>query len=780
MKLKKGCTFLLCLLVFFSPLLSYARADEQDDATGTTITGKNWTSLLPDGYTLDAINIPGTHDSGTKGMFFGECQDTTIRQQLDMGCRFLDIRLWYTFGRLRVVHGAFNTDLYLRPNILEVCFDFIKENPNEFIVMSLKEDYGSAQFFDRHVYEELRDAARDIGKTISDCFFLEDRMPALSEIRGKIVIMRRYANKNEDTYRIGINARDGWGDDTYSTIPRTGYTIEVQDCYKFRGGTGDEGKMSCWMKEFDKAETKEDPYKRGGAARPHTLWINFASGNVAGSFMEGIARYVNPRIRACFLKLYDSGYVRGIIPMDFVSEPVVRAIYKSNDFTVAQPQPAPMVYAEARDSNSNVRLQILDEKAYTRFEYREVSAVGGPWIGWTDSSLPLEKGHTYEIRLKATNNTPAGPSVTYTVAGHYTSQDYIQLNNTDNKGKDISLPAGCEYIVDQDKINASIIIYGGYDVLHPTIRAKMYLTGEQGNVQEAKQDLSPFQIKSVSHFNQWIYAPFSASGDMKFSLPDSECITIEIAPYIVPGRYFGAGEHAGYLEMETSGPNIKDLDVTDHKYTVPLRIDIDEADLNTAGIDVTIEPQKSRGTEPIEPPVTVTMTNSNIKTSDNKMELIEGKDYTVDFYCNTSPGEAWAVLTGIHNFESLIVEPFLISGYQATLDANGDNATINGVRSLTLPNLGVVPDLKEYVPVRPGYVSTGWYWDAQCTKKASTGEALGADTILYAGWSLDPDVGENGNNVPRTGDSSHPLLWLGVACLSMTGLLLTRRKRKTR
>lgn len=59
---------------------------------------------------------------------------------------------------------------------------------------------------------------------------------------------------------------------------------------------------------------------------------------------------------------------------------------------------------------------------------------------------------------------------------------------------------------------------------------------------------------------------------------------------------------------------------------------------------------------------------------------------------------------------------------------------------------GCVPELEPIIttlkkpaslpedPYKPGYSFTGWYYDAECTKKFSTSDGLKTDTTLYAGW----------------------------------------------
>ena len=65
--------------------------------TSVSYTLTDWMSAVNDSLKLSAISIPGTHDSGARydpPLLSGtaKCQDLTIREQLNAGTRFLDIR----------------------------------------------------------------------------------------------------------------------------------------------------------------------------------------------------------------------------------------------------------------------------------------------------------------------------------------------------------------------------------------------------------------------------------------------------------------------------------------------------------------------------------------------------------------------------------------------------------------------------------------------------------------------------------------------------------------
>ena len=60
----------------------------------------DWMGALPSHLRLDALTIPGTHDSGaTRGGTWVTCQEMTIAEQLAAGVRHLDIRVRLHGGR---------------------------------------------------------------------------------------------------------------------------------------------------------------------------------------------------------------------------------------------------------------------------------------------------------------------------------------------------------------------------------------------------------------------------------------------------------------------------------------------------------------------------------------------------------------------------------------------------------------------------------------------------------------------------------------------------------
>ena len=147
---------LLFLLVMWGiPMTETADRTEVPDSA-------DWMGKLPDEMPLNAIVIPGTHDSGTQYVqlaFFSKCQALSIGSQLEAGFRYLDIRLSVDGERMRLKHGF--TDCKTGPmpwsaalsleDVLRQCYTFLAEHPTETVIFAVKQEHGdeSVEQFER-------------------------------------------------------------------------------------------------------------------------------------------------------------------------------------------------------------------------------------------------------------------------------------------------------------------------------------------------------------------------------------------------------------------------------------------------------------------------------------------------------------------------------------------------------------------------------------------------------------------------------------------------------
>lgn len=152
-------------------------------------------SLLPDDIYISEVNIPGTHDSCTAFCTMSNmarCQELTIRQQLEMGIRLFDIRLNKNGNEFYLVHSladcfsdAEKKNKLTFGEVLDDFREFLKANPEEALVVSVKQDRGIMNrwffpsFYDKYI------------KGNEGEWCLENENQLLCGCRGKMVLMRR-------------------------------------------------------------------------------------------------------------------------------------------------------------------------------------------------------------------------------------------------------------------------------------------------------------------------------------------------------------------------------------------------------------------------------------------------------------------------------------------------------------------------------------------------------------------------------------------------------------
>lgn len=97
---------------------------------------ENWMSYIKDDAKITKIAMPGTHNTGTKGMHrFACCQNGTIFEQYQHGVRMFDIRLRADKKGVRIAHGI------LKGMPAEEAFRSLQkaiEASDEFFVISIK------------------------------------------------------------------------------------------------------------------------------------------------------------------------------------------------------------------------------------------------------------------------------------------------------------------------------------------------------------------------------------------------------------------------------------------------------------------------------------------------------------------------------------------------------------------------------------------------------------------------------------------------------------------
>ncbi len=182
----------------------------------------DWMSSLSDTATIDQLNIPGTHDSGTsylKSANYHKTNDLNIAEQLQLGIRYFDMRL-----RCLVNPGWVSTDptgpvapgqanftvhheedwcyLYLDQSswvdpgdvgdikgyVLQDCLNFLQQHPSEFILFQVQQEHNSEPRFDV-CFKEIVKRHNDNRLDLPVHFLTTHIYPTVRDCRGKIVIV---------------------------------------------------------------------------------------------------------------------------------------------------------------------------------------------------------------------------------------------------------------------------------------------------------------------------------------------------------------------------------------------------------------------------------------------------------------------------------------------------------------------------------------------------------------------------------------------------------------
>lgn len=275
------------------------------------VSAWNWMEGQPDATILSEISIPGTHDSGARYepvAGTAKCQNLTIADQLNNGIRFLDIRCRHIDNAFAIHHGSIYQHLNF-DDVLNACFSFLGSHPGETIIMSVKEEYDSS-----NITRSFEETFMSYCRKNPGGWYLGSSIPALGNVRGKIVLLRRFG---ANALPLGIPATD-WADNaTFSSGD-----LRVQDCYKV---TDTGSKWNSLTALFSEAAA-------GPSGR---LYLNFSSGYKPGIFgipsITTVSNYINPRITDYFRA--SSGGRYGVVVMDFADTYKSGLIIAANGIT---------------------------------------------------------------------------------------------------------------------------------------------------------------------------------------------------------------------------------------------------------------------------------------------------------------------------------------------------------------------------------------------------------------------------------------------------------------
>ena len=186
------------------------------------VDGPCWMKYVDGNKYLDELSIPGTHDSSTCSVdndtepqtSLAKCQQDYIPTQLLEGIRYFDIRLGKNNenGDPGIDHGI----CYLLKkdggfihlsDVIGYFKTFLNENPSEALIMLVSR--GNDEATD----DSVTTAFANVMDNNSDLFYTSSHVPTLNEVRGKIVLLRRFklAGDSVDGHTWGLDLTE-WDD----------------------------------------------------------------------------------------------------------------------------------------------------------------------------------------------------------------------------------------------------------------------------------------------------------------------------------------------------------------------------------------------------------------------------------------------------------------------------------------------------------------------------------------------------------------------------------------
>ena len=195
---------------------------------------ETWMSVIPDTTLISALSIPGTHNSTaiSSAPTVG-CQSMDIVTQLDSGIRFFDMRCGLVNNMLLMFHGSYpiNPPTFLTlASVFSSMMLWLATHPTEGIIVQMKQDTSP-------INSDISFASAFLAviEKVPTRWILDDTIPTLGRLRGKIQLVRRYhVNIAAGDPSVGIDLSN-WPDNNpnFSLTTPSGVNIMGQDEYEF-------------------------------------------------------------------------------------------------------------------------------------------------------------------------------------------------------------------------------------------------------------------------------------------------------------------------------------------------------------------------------------------------------------------------------------------------------------------------------------------------------------------------------------------------------------------
>jgi 1-phosphatidylinositol phosphodiesterase len=272
-----------------------------------------WMAHIDDARTIAELSIPGTHDSGAMyepAAGLAKCQKLTIAAQLAAGVRYFDLRCRHVEDAFLIYHGAIDQNQTF-DEVLATMYAFLDAHPSETILASVKEEAVPANT--TRSFEATFDAyvAPD-----ADRWVLAPSLPVLGDVRGKLVLLRRFSAA---AVPLGIDATQ-WADNATFTITDADAHLRIEDNYMVNDNDAKWGSITALLAD-------------ASAGDPTTWMLTYTSGYQTISGLPDIpivADDINARLDALLADPATAHAHLGTLAMDLVTASRVAAIIATN------------------------------------------------------------------------------------------------------------------------------------------------------------------------------------------------------------------------------------------------------------------------------------------------------------------------------------------------------------------------------------------------------------------------------------------------------------------
>lgn len=267
---------------------------------------------LPDTVLLSELTLPGTHDAGAihePAAGIAKTQTLTFAEQLAAGVRYFDVRCRNFEDRFLIYHGSIDQDQTF-DDVLATMVAFLAAHPSETLIVSIKEELAA-----QGATQSFEDVFASYVAAQPDRWALGATVPALGDVRGKLVLLRRF----DAVTPIGIDAHPAvWTDNATFSISGPA-NLRIEDEYMV---TDDASKWAAITSLFGEAHAGNDPA---------TLYLAYTSGYqmlMGLPNIPSVSDSINAMLDTEFASPAASRY--GIVVMDFVTAARAHAVLSAN------------------------------------------------------------------------------------------------------------------------------------------------------------------------------------------------------------------------------------------------------------------------------------------------------------------------------------------------------------------------------------------------------------------------------------------------------------------